>query len=225
MNKTKIRSGIFIILIVFLIGCVPVASIENGYRGSDLANGTSTITISPADLYITIDPIGNHTLGDIFFINGTTNLPVNVTKPLYLSLDISTANGTPDRSGSFYISIGKIQPGENGVNIWSINTTTTRWATILGPDKIVSDNVTPGKYVASVYSHNPYSYAEVSQSFFILASVNEEILNQTSTSIQPSTSQTAEPIKRQSSPLSLVLPIVVLSALAILRHICGKNRD
>jgi hypothetical protein len=33
----------------------------------------------PDDPFITIDPSGNHSIGDVFFINGTTNLPANDT--------------------------------------------------------------------------------------------------------------------------------------------------
>ncbi len=61
---------------LFLVGViiVPLVSAEN-----------VTPNTTP---FITIDPIGNHTIDEVFFINGTTSLPANNE----LLLDIFTSN-------------------------------------------------------------------------------------------------------------------------------------
>ena len=41
--------------------------------------------------FITIDPVGNHTIDEVFFINGTTNLPAN-NEPLLLQIETTNFN-------------------------------------------------------------------------------------------------------------------------------------
>jgi hypothetical protein len=56
-----------LIIAIALGGIVPISHAEN----------TLNQTNASEPYYITIDPIGNHTIGDVFFINGTTNLPTS----------------------------------------------------------------------------------------------------------------------------------------------------
>ena len=58
---------------------------------------------SQAPPFITIDPIGNHTIGDVFFINGTTNLAVFNES---IDLQIETGNMNPGGYGYYFSSIG-----------------------------------------------------------------------------------------------------------------------
>lgn len=72
MNKIKTRLVFFVLVFLILIGCSQASS-ENAGGSAILANGT----LIPATPFITMDPIENHSIGDVFFINGTTNLPVS----------------------------------------------------------------------------------------------------------------------------------------------------
>ena len=117
---------------LFLVGViiVPLVSAEN-----------VTPNTTP---FITIDPIGNHTIDEVFFINGTTSLPANNE----LLLDIFTSNMNPGGWGSAFSSNVSIQTGENGVNLWSCNATTDRWVTFPGP----TPDAVPGQYIVEVAS-------------------------------------------------------------------------
>jgi len=144
----------FTLFAIFLVAMMmfPIASADDG-------NVTSVTTP-----YITINPIGNHTIDEVFFINGTTNLPADNAS---LLITIETTNFNPGGAGSFFTSNVSIQPGENGVNFWSCNATTSLWETWLGP---VPDAI-PGQYLIMV---NPTSPLQVYQQqlFFILPSEN-----------------------------------------------------
>jgi PKD repeat protein len=114
--------------------------------------------------FITIDPIGNHTIDEVFFINGTTNLPANSVP---LLLETETINSNPAGQGSSYVSDVFIQPGENGVNFWSCNATSSLWETFLGP----TPDALPGEYVVSVEpSKGGDDVAIPTQLFFFLPS-------------------------------------------------------
>ncbi len=146
MSRSDQKRAFFTLFALFVaaIIIVPVASAEN--------------VTTP---YITIDPIGNHTIDEIFFIHGTTNLPAHET----LILQIYTTNFNPGGAGSGYRSDNiSVQPGENGVNTWSCNATTSLWETWLGP---VPDAV-PGQYLVGVYS--PLVPVGPEQLFYILPS-------------------------------------------------------
>ena len=119
------------IVSITIAGCVsnensPTALLPNTsiVHVTNTSKPITEVTMNPAlsnaPPFITIDPIGNHTVGDVFFINGTTNLPAFNGS---LDLDISTANLNPGGWGPTYRSKVSIQPGENGVNTWSCNAT------------------------------------------------------------------------------------------------------
>ena len=77
--------------------------------------------------FITIDPLGNYTVGTVLYINGTTNLPVNATLSvlIYTSRVGLVARDTyVEYPGCFLpkpnISIMSIP---SGINPWSVNVT------------------------------------------------------------------------------------------------------
>ena len=149
--SSKINSLIFGILLA--VSIIPLVSADNG---------NVTLNTTP---FITIDPIGNQTIDNVFFINGTTNLPASNDS---LLIQIETADFNPAGWGSDYRSNVSIQPGENGVNLWSCNVTTDRWVTFPGPEP----DAVPGEYVVMVASISSVENAEA-QSVFLLSSENK----------------------------------------------------
>jgi hypothetical protein len=108
--------------------------------------------LTPASApFITIDPIGNHNIGDVFFINGTTNLPA--TDIILISIWKSSFD--PSGEGSYFQSNVTINQGKNGVNFWSCNTTPNLWVTFLGPG---------GGSTTSIADFKPDEYAAIVRS-------------------------------------------------------------
>jgi hypothetical protein len=75
---------------------------------------------------MTIDPVGNHSAGEIIFINGTTTDPVTGNITLYLDTFCNT--NRPHMKSEIdpeYSTLSDIQiiQGENGTNRWSVNIT------------------------------------------------------------------------------------------------------
>lgn len=110
----KIPGLVLLVLLVLIPACS---------AGSVPARNATALPEQP---YISIDPIGNHTLDEVFFISGTTNLP---TSDSPLLLQIHSTDFNPGGGGSAYQSDVTIKPGENGINIWSCNATTSQWKT------------------------------------------------------------------------------------------------
>ena len=111
--------GVSLIVLLFaLILIVPVANAEN-------------VNITPvATAFITIDPIGNHTIGDVFFINGTTNLPVSENLTLEIRdyawtwrLHMKNEPDVPPPGFYAYLPHVAIIPDIDGINQWSVNVT------------------------------------------------------------------------------------------------------
>ena len=182
-------------------------------------NGNTTLNTTP---FITMDPIGNHSINDVLLIHGTTNLPVSNDSIHFLILS------TPAGWESRFDSNISIQPGENGVNFWSVNATTDQWITQFGRSQ-VPGNVSTGEFAASVWFSQD-SNVSAGQLFFLLPPgniiPNQTIVTipaQSSPMIQPTTS--AAPLTTtQSSPLPIGLPIAILAALAIMRFQYRRKR-
>ena len=181
-------------------------------------------TISPAPTpFIAIDPIGNHTVGDVFFINGTTSLPDSNDS---LTLFIGWADFNPAGWGvPFYRSNISIKAGGNGVNIWSAEIIPSRWEMNNESSSESShptptfEKVIPGKYVVyvgSLVSQDP------APAFFY---VNQESkITPGQTSVTPTTfSSTPSPTPTQSSPLSPLLPIIVFVMMLVLEFILKER--
>jgi hypothetical protein len=206
-----------LIIAIALGGIVPVSHAENSLNQTN----------SSGPYYITIDPIGDHTIGDVFFINGTTNLPVTEK----LEGGIATTiffTGMPHSQVNYP---GAILPDipivstPSGTNRWSVNVT----------DVVVTNlNDQPGRwspYVVTIQSKENSSIEAHQQEFSLLPATNATPTTALQTTIQsPSTVQTttsAVPVlpTTRSSPLPVALPIAVIAAIAIVRSIYGKKRD
>jgi hypothetical protein len=90
------------------------------------ASGADNVSVIPVTTpFITIDPIGNHTVGDVFFINGTTNLPVSENISMHIQSTIIRKGrflGDPSEIVA-YISPISIHSDKSGINRWSVNAT------------------------------------------------------------------------------------------------------
>jgi len=214
LNSKKI--GLLAIIFLFLCSA-PVNAVDN-----------SSIAIS--DHYITIDPIGNHTIGETFFINGTTNLPVseNLTFQIVLvdwmqngnRMKTSSGDTPPGKGGTFH-SV-PISPFLPGTNQWSVNVTGTV-------------NVS-GEYFVDVFSYVNYTcgYAcsvpevDVYENFFLLPENNSHFshtITQIPLVILPPTSATLVTSPAQSTPLPLVLPIAAIVTIVVLISVYGKKGE
>ncbi|MFZ1896822.1 hypothetical protein [Methanoregula sp.] len=155
MNPMK-TPGLMLLVILLLIPACSGGSVPD----------QNSVT-PPAQPFIAIDPVGNHTLDEVFFISGTTDLPASGTP---LLLQIETTNFNPGGGGSAYQSNVTIEPGENGINTWSCNATTSLWQTYgLGLQFPIADAV-PGEYLVIVVSPDPDTSANATRIFSILSS-------------------------------------------------------
>jgi len=222
MKESNVKLGVIIIVMVILVGCIPVAGAEN----------TVNQTNASESYYITIDSIGNHTIGDIIYINGTTNLPTSEN----LSISVNDNSFNPaGQYGSFFDTTIPVQPGENGVNYWFCNITPTLslWKTYGGRGLPTSDikYFIAGDFIALVGSNNV-----TAQSNLFTISLEEENVTPTSSSIPitlsstpiiPST-QTTEvlipPSSTLTTPLPFELSLFVVAGFVILNVICRKKR-
>lgn len=114
---------------------------------------------SPAGTpFIALDPGGTHATGEVFFINGTTNLAASNDS---LLLQIGSAEFNPGGFGSsFYTANVSIHPGDDGVNSWSATILPSRWQVYTEPPDYyptpTSRPADPGRYLVAVSSRNPY---------------------------------------------------------------------
>lgn len=152
-GKIIIPAPFAIVLTALII--VPLASSDEG-------------SVTPATTpFITINPVGDHTLDEVFFISGTTNLPVSDSP---LNLLIYSAAFNPGGSGCDYQSNVIIEPGVGGINTWSCNATPDLWQTHgIGPSFKVTPGAVPGEYVVTVASPDPRISAKDSRLISILS--------------------------------------------------------
>jgi hypothetical protein len=171
---------------------------------------------APANSYFTIDPVGSHSAGDIFFVNGTTNLPVSKewigwiyrknSKDEFVGIIV--APGVPGLS---------TVPLSSGITRWSVNITN------------VTQNLGTDEYVVVVGINH---IASKTDDFSLLHRVNStgeqdisltQPTTQNALSIPSITSQTTVPGTTPSSPLPITLPIVVLFIMIILRFMVRER--
>jgi hypothetical protein len=198
------------------------------------ASGADNVSVTPVTTpFITIDPIGDHIIGDVFFINGTTNLPVteNLTIEFSFTKYIQRPHMHSDlvpANSSATISDIPILPVSSGPNRWSINVT----------DKV--KELVYGTYFVDIHTSVDYGCKStgcsipkaIERSNFILVSQNISttpitLLTQVQTQfpVQSATiSSTQLPI-RLVTPLDLSLSVAALGTLLILRFMYGKKRD
>jgi len=137
------------------------------------AGSNTNLTISPTPIpVITIDPIGNHTVNDVFVIHGTTNLAYGNDT---LAINIGSSDFNPGGFGtSFYLVNVSIRPGENGMNTWSAEIIPASWAIYTEPPPYHPapqfENVRPDKYTVYISPTGPPgSTVLASQDFFIVS--------------------------------------------------------
>ena len=113
-NQYSMRDRwIFIYLVVFGMWCIAPVSAHDNWSVPNL-----TAQPSPASHYfIYLDPLGIQSVGDVFFINGTTNLPQENLTVLMTHQD--------NYLSSYFGSAVPIQTGKNRTNFWSCNISTT----------------------------------------------------------------------------------------------------
>ena len=115
--------AIFIVIIVFL----PLVS-ANSANATPIDAGKNEFT--SANYWIKIDPVGDHSIGDIFIINGTTNLPVTENLTMFIGGVWRSAQKTSPMHDSRMVIINNISilstsSIPDGMNRWSINVTDT----------------------------------------------------------------------------------------------------
>lgn len=232
--------GAMVALIVLLtvVINIPLASAENVTTGINYTNLTANTAVDPSEPFIIIDPIGDHVIGDVFFINGTTNIPNCENFSMDIA-DVQTYGRTSMKSWVFtaipgkYVSIPYISivPDSTGTNRWSVNVTD------------VVRELNASKYMVDVWSEINMSYnnsdcsnvKEASMEFLTLYSANSTIIinhSTTQTPVQHFLNVTQSPsglgslrTVTPSSPMSVALPIVTIAAIVLLKFIRMKKRD
>jgi hypothetical protein len=118
----------FLFVIIVAYSALIIVPVSAEYQtGSLPVMGNAS---APADYLITIDPIGNYTIGGVFFINGTTNLPVS--NNLTLEIMDSRIYSPPHMKNWIFVRIpGRfvsiqfvpIVSDSRGDGQWSVNVT------------------------------------------------------------------------------------------------------
>lgn len=188
-----------------------------------LANANDVNLTANTTPFITIDPIDNHAVGDVFFINGTTNLPVSENLTLTLTNYHSQMKNSPDYIYRHFemnnISVVSGTSKNPVINLWSVNITDT-----------VKES-TNDKYCAVIYAQNYSISSHECEYFIVYISTNatpSPVLRKTiqiSSPSQLTPTRTMVTPTTQSSPLPLILPIAVLAAIALIKHSHGKKCD
>ena len=220
-----------VLIAAVLVLTVPIASAEN-------------VNVTPVTTpFITIDPIGNHTIGDVFFINGTTNLPVseNLKMDIVNYKDIhSQMKDTPYIPPSGYIPGISISSDENGINRWSTNVTDTfkelesgEYLVLVLPPINHSCN-TPGCRIpkaseSQLFTLTPGNISTKSNILQNTFQSHSPILPAISvTSPTPTISQTTSSIQltpTHATSLSLLLSVTALMGIVVLRLFNRKKRE
>ena len=183
--------------------------------------GIPTAGAAPSQApFITIDPIGNHTVGDIFFINGTTNLGHWENT---LDLDIEWWAFNPaGRWSSMYITNASIRPVGNGTGHWSAEVLPAQWEmyTDVEHRTTVFRDADPGEYVAYAESTSPLGPAVISQqTFFLVPGENNVTPEMPDTTAVPGTNDTETP----SSPIPAASPFAGIAAVVIVRSLYRRK--
>jgi len=212
---SKIRFSFVIILVSIVLMIIPVTAANQNFTSAGTVNASSD-----THYFITIDPIGNHNVTDVFFINGTTNLPVGET----LSLT-SGGTWTPGgMTGSYFEDVVLVRSGEAGVNLWSCNLSTALWMTY-GIHYSTQDieKFWIGTYTVYVFSEN-YKTTYASSNDFAILPVDSGpapdvlqtgIVKETTTvplSPGPTTVSALPLPPTPSIPLSWVVPILAVTS-------------
>ena len=217
ISKRFILITVFFAAAILLI--VPIVNAENTSIGTNLTNPAPNSTVYPAEPFITIDPIGNHSTGDVFFINGTTNLPVSENLILEIRdyawtwrLHMKDEPNVPPPGYYAYLPYVSIIPGITGINQWSVNVTDA------------AERLIMGRYEALIFSEinstrNRWGCpgsggAQKSDRFYIVSRKYKiSVKNHTPTQIHPPPSTLSLPSPtRYSTPLPWLLAVTAIFA-------------
>ena len=199
------------------------------------AADNNSITVS--DPFITIDSIGNHNATDIFFVNGTTNLPVGDI------LLVQGYNGqfTPGRrGGSYIVAYIPVVPGYGGVNVYSFNLSPVLWETIRTVQPIrthdIRDFIESDSYIVQIWANRSPNTIKAFTNYFTILSVEPGALpavSQTSIapgtttilpSLSPVTVNTTPIPPTPSVPLSGILPVLAITTMAFVWSLEKRRR-
>ncbi|MFZ0006135.1 hypothetical protein [Methanoregula sp.] len=203
------------VLTIILLVCLPVSADQTSTGGDTLTNPTSTTTAISSAPYITIDPIGNYTIGNVLNINGTTNLPVNTSLFATIFPDSYSPGYRGPEQPAFFLTNISIVSTPSGINLWSVNATDigisglpVEWSPYLVTVEI--PGLAAGAIITVLPAPNP-----------TLTSVGTNA-SMTSLPINPSPAQTTQ-TTTQSSPLPTAMPIAVIAASVIIRPLYRKK--
>jgi hypothetical protein len=179
------------------------------------------VNVTPVSTpFITIDPIGNHTIGDVFFVNGTTNLPAteNLSLSFSYTFKMQSRRYSVSPNTSAEIPDISISSSTSGTNRWSVNATD------------ILHELNGGEYFVYVHSYVDYTChtpgcsvpKAAEASVFTLFSVNNGTL-QKSAQIQSTTgSETlsavtlVSPTLKQSPGYDPIITLLGLCAIGLI---------
>jgi hypothetical protein len=201
-NQMKIDkfSLFFVFISVFLLIMTSMATAaENDVSLPYHAIANNTMNDNKS-AWIKIDPIGTHYIGDVFFITGSTNIPIG--NQLWFQLGSSDFHpGYQDKvKGDVNIS-----RGANYTNYWAyyIDTSTFK----------------PDQYVITVISKPNQEFAHASQLFNISAKTQPTVFQ---TLIIQTTLPVKVPQTTQPVPFPPAIPILVLGVILFGRFLIGR---
>ena len=171
------------------------------------------IPLADADTpFITIDPIGNYTVGDVFFINGTTNLPVsaNISMEFYRFWQLRGSSKNEMPHEIFTIDKIPINRTKSGINRWSVNVT-----------DIAIQNLTNTPYVVVIGNSDAAATGEFT---LFTNQSSSPTLSASGTTHLPINTTTNSSVTRRS-PLPILLLIITIAVILILRFIRLKKSD
>ena len=234
--KINVYPLVFVILIS-LAFTVSMASAGNLTDDASLTNPSPNSTVLPGEPYITIDPIGNHTIGDVFFINGTTNLPVSEDLSVIIrsTRHISRPHMKTEITHGFDSGYVPIIKGINGTNLWSVNATDGTW----GEDAYFA-SVESSKEVPCYNHVQGCMEPEVRKTQVFYMFYPESMIFATNTTPPPVNHLTSVPSSLVQSPIStvpqpsptnratpfpVILLIIVLAGIVTLRSFKREKRE
>jgi hypothetical protein len=186
------------------------ALVISAAAGANLTNLTPDTTESSGEPLFMVDPIGNHAIGDIFFINGTTNLPVSENLTLHI-LDYFWLIGPKTKSKSYPLPSGRyvfisnipISSATSGLNRWSVNVT-DNVKELVSNEYIVWVCNPPGcVYIPDTEKTQIFTLLPANKS---LKFNNPQTTPQSPSPVQPTTGATIVPPIESPSPIMTTVP-------------------
>ncbi len=235
MNDKKSEILFLTFLFAAALLVVPAAPAGSVTIGASHVTLNPIPTTSPGIPFITIDPIGDHAVGEVFFVNGTTNLG---TWEKSLILDIEWSGFNPGGFGSsFYRTNASIQPGENGIGTWSAAIIPSQWeryneSPSYHPAPVFA-RVYSGEYVANVESSTPLGPSVAAQQTFGIVPPENNV---TPTSTTPAGVQSSSPMGTgsgntpspagQGTPVPVIVPVIaVFMGVVLLAVFNARKRE